>query len=140
MSRSSWLHILQTCHDLLFAKYFRINKTFKFVSRDFWWPQMWKFIKKIICAYVCLNKSTMPLDIWFVTPIPSWWKSMFIFFYGLHHKSPMLQMLKFHSCCGWLVDKDGAFYSNHQDHDKWKYYKTFFNDIYRYHGLPFDIV
>jgi hypothetical protein len=39
--------------DLPFAKYFRINKTFMFIPRDFWWPQMWKFVKNsfaLMCA------------------------------------------------------------------------------------------
>jgi len=47
------------------------------------------------------------------------------FFYGLHHRSPMFQVLWLHSCCAWLVDKDETFYSNHQEHGNWRYYKTF---------------
>lgn len=44
-------------------------------------------------GYVCVRKSTVPSAIWFITINPSPWKSIVIYFYGLHHKFPMFQIL-----------------------------------------------
>jgi hypothetical protein len=75
--------------------------------------------------YVCVYNNIMPLTIWFITTTPNFWESIVNFFYGLHHRSPMFQVLWLHSCCVWFVDKDDFFYSNHQEDDNWRYYKTF---------------
>jgi hypothetical protein len=75
--------------------------------------------------YMCVNNSIMPLTIWFITTTPNFWKSIVISFYGLHHRSPMFQVLWLHSCCARSIDKDETIYSNHQDHENWRYHKTF---------------
>jgi hypothetical protein len=44
----SRLKIIQMCHDLSVAGYFGFNKTMELISRDFWWPQMWKLVMEFI--------------------------------------------------------------------------------------------
>jgi hypothetical protein len=43
--------ISQMCHDLAAAGYFGFNKTMELISRDFWWPQMWKLVNEFIHLY-----------------------------------------------------------------------------------------
>lgn len=42
------LKILQVRHDLPAAGHFGVNKIIELVSRDYWWPQLWKFVKEYI--------------------------------------------------------------------------------------------
>jgi hypothetical protein len=42
------LKIIQIRHDLHAAGHFGFNKTMELISRDFWWPQMWKLVKEFI--------------------------------------------------------------------------------------------
>ena len=44
------LQVLQSRHDFLAARHFVFNKTLELVSRDFWWPQMWKDVKEFILS------------------------------------------------------------------------------------------
>jgi hypothetical protein len=42
------LEILQARHDFPSARHFGYNKTLELVSKDYWWPQMWKFVKDYV--------------------------------------------------------------------------------------------
>ena len=39
------LRVLQSRHDFPAVGHFGFNKTLELISRDFWWPQMWKDVK-----------------------------------------------------------------------------------------------
>jgi hypothetical protein len=118
-------HSPNSHHDLPFVKHFGVNKIIKFISRDFLWSQMWKFV---IC--VCKWKHRGKSAIWFITTIPSCWKSMVIFLYGVDHSFFMFQILQLHSCGDQSIDKYGTFYTNHLDCDKWRYHiKCFWQHI-----------
>jgi hypothetical protein len=41
------LKIIQMHHDLLAAGHFGFNKTMELISQDFWWPQIWTFVKNL---------------------------------------------------------------------------------------------
>jgi hypothetical protein len=42
------LKMIQMRHNLPVARHFGFNKTMKLISRDFWWPQMWKLVMEFI--------------------------------------------------------------------------------------------
>ena len=42
------LKVLQMHHDLPPTGHFGFNKTMELISRDYWWPQMWKFVIEFI--------------------------------------------------------------------------------------------
>ena len=46
--RLARLKVLQVHHDLPVAGHFGVHKTIELVSRDYWWPQLWKFVKEYI--------------------------------------------------------------------------------------------
>jgi hypothetical protein len=46
--RPTRFKIIQMCHNLPAAGHFGFNKTMELISRDFWWPQIWKLVKEFI--------------------------------------------------------------------------------------------
>ena len=40
--------VLQKCHDDPLAGHFGVAKTLELISRGYWWPQPWKFVKEFI--------------------------------------------------------------------------------------------
>ena len=44
------LSVLQARYDLPTVEHFGFKKTLELVSRDFWWPQMWKTIKEYVLS------------------------------------------------------------------------------------------
>jgi hypothetical protein len=43
-----WFQVLQVRHDVLTTNHFGFNKTIKLVSQDYWWPQLWKYVKEFV--------------------------------------------------------------------------------------------
>jgi hypothetical protein len=41
------LQVLQGKHDTLVAGHFGFKNTMELVSRDYWWLQLWKFMKEL---------------------------------------------------------------------------------------------
>ncbi len=103
---------------------------------------MWKFMKEFIYIWdMCVRKNTMPLAIWFIIINPSPWKSIVIYFYGLHHKFPMFQIL-FDSILfmiDWLT-KVAHFIPTTKTMASEGAKKLFFDNIYKYHGFPLNII
>ena len=54
------LKILQARHDFLAAGYFGFNKTIELVARDYWWPQMWKYVKDFVRSCDTCAKAKAP--------------------------------------------------------------------------------
>ena len=46
--RPTRLKIIQMHHNLLAARNFGYNNTMELIPRDFWQPQMWKFVKEFL--------------------------------------------------------------------------------------------
>jgi hypothetical protein len=85
------LRVLQARHDFLAVGYFGFNKTLELISRDFWWPQMWKAVKEFVLScdtcsrlknpryrsYGLLQPLPIPRQPWpsvsmdFITDLPS---------------------------------------------------------------------
>jgi hypothetical protein len=53
------LRVLQTHHDFPATGHFGFNKILELISRDFWWPQMWKAVKEFVlsCDTCCKLKN-----------------------------------------------------------------------------------
>jgi hypothetical protein len=54
------LQVLQSRHDFLAIGHFGFNKTIKLISRDFWWPQMWKSVKDYVTTCDICSYSKVP--------------------------------------------------------------------------------
>mgnify|MGYP000532974220 FL=1 len=52
--------VLQNCHDDPLAGHFGVTKTLELLSRGFWWPQPWKFVKEFIKTCDVCARSKMP--------------------------------------------------------------------------------
>ena len=54
------LRVLQSRHDFPAAGHFGYNKTLELISRDFWWPQMWKDVKEFVLSCDICSRSKNP--------------------------------------------------------------------------------
>ena len=63
--------VLKLCHDSATAGHFGFKKTCNLVSRDFWWPSLYKDIKNYIrsCDICCRNKSFRHKPYGFLSPL-----------------------------------------------------------------------
>ncbi len=54
------LQIPQVRHDTLVVGCFGFNKTMELVSCDYWWPQLWKFVKEFVGSCdVCVRVKNL---------------------------------------------------------------------------------
>lgn len=69
---SARLKVLQVRHDLPAAGHFGVNNTIELVSRDYWWPQLWKFVKEYIwsCDICSRAKGTCYRPYGLLQPLP----------------------------------------------------------------------
>ena len=136
------LRVLQSRHDFPAAGHFGFNKTLELISRDFWWPQMWKDVKEFVLSCdVCSRSKTprhrpygllQPLPIphrpWssvsmdFITDLPP--SNSFDSIYVVVDR--LTKMAHFVPCKNTSSSEDTA--------------RLFLDNVYRYHGLPDDIV
>jgi hypothetical protein len=136
------LRVLQSRHDFPAAGHFGYNKTLELISRDFWWPQMWKDVKDFVLSCDICSRSKnprhrphgllQPLPIprrpWssvsmdFITDLPpsNSFDSIFVVV------DRLTKMAHFIPCKKTSSSEDTA--------------KLFLDNVYRYHGLPDDIV
>lgn len=137
----SRLQVIQARHDLPSAGHFGFNKTMELISRDFWWPQMWKLVKEFIKSCEICSRSKgprhRPHGLLQPLPIPSGpWTSVSLDFItdlpmSMSYDSILVivdrftKMAHFTPCSKAITGKETA--------------KLFLNNIYRYHGSPDDI-
>ena len=136
------LRVLQARHDFPAAGHFGYNKTLELISRDFWWPKMWKSVKDFvqscdICSrsktprhrpYGLLQPLPIPQQPWssismdFITDLPSSgsYDSIFVIV------DRFTKMAHFVPCTKSITGEETA--------------QLFIDNIYRYHGLPKDII
>ena len=136
------LRVLQSRHDFPAAGHFGYNKTLELISRDFWWPQMWKDVKEFvlscdICSrsknprhrpYGLLQPLPIPHRPWssvsmdFITDLPpsNSFDSIFVVV------DRLTKMAHFIPCKKTSSSEDTT--------------RFFLDNVYRYHGLPDDIV
>lgn len=57
---STRMCVLQIHHDFPTIAYFGFNKTLELLSRDFWWPKMWKDVKTFVLSCdTCLRSKNL---------------------------------------------------------------------------------
>lgn len=54
------LRVLQACHNFPTTWHFEYIKTLELISKDFWWPQMWKAVKDFVQSYNICSRSKIP--------------------------------------------------------------------------------
>jgi hypothetical protein len=54
------LQVLQARHDLPSVGHFSFNQIMELISRDFWWPKMWKLVKEYINSCDTCSWSKVP--------------------------------------------------------------------------------
>lgn len=136
------LQVLQARHDLPAAGHFGFNKTMELLSRDFWWPQMWKTVKDYtktcdVCSrskvprhrpYGLLQPLSVPKRPWssismdFITDLPNSKGFDAI----LVVVDRLTKMAHFMACKKTVTGEQTA--------------KLFIDNIYKSHGLPEDII
>jgi hypothetical protein len=136
------LRILQSRHDFPTVRHFGFNKTMELISCDFWWPQMWKTVKDYITTCDVCSRSKVPrhhsygllrllsiskkpwssISMDFITNLPSSkaFDSIFVVV------NRLIKMVHFMPCNKTVTSKEIA--------------KLFMDNIYKYHGLPYDII
>jgi hypothetical protein len=136
------LKILQARHDFPAAGHFGFNKTMELIARDYWWPQMWKYVKEFIrscdtCARAKVPRH-QPHGLLHPLPVPNGpWLSLSMDFItdlpSSNSKDSILvvvdrftKMAHFIPCNKTITGEETA--------------KLFLDNIYRIHGLPDDIV
>ena len=67
--------VLEKCHDDPLAGHFGVTKTLELISRGYWWPQPWKFVKEFIKACDTCARSKVahhkPYSLLHQLPIPN---------------------------------------------------------------------
>jgi hypothetical protein len=54
------LQVLQSRHNSPSAGHFGFNKIMELISRDFWWPQMWKTVKDYVTTCDTCSRCKIP--------------------------------------------------------------------------------
>ncbi len=136
------LQVLQSRHDSPSARHFGYNKTMELISRDFWWPQMWKIVKDYVTTCDTFSRSKIPCHqpygLLQPLPIPETpWTSISMDFIVDLLKSKsfdsvfvvvdrLTKMAHFMPCNKTIIGKETA--------------RLFLENVYKYHGLPDDII
>ena len=136
------LRVLQSCHDFSAMRHSGFNKTLELVSRDFWWPQMWKDVKEFvfscdICSR-CKNPWHRPYGLLQPLPIPRRQWSL-ISMYFITDMPPSNSFDNIFIVVDWLT-KMAHFIPCKKTSTSKDTVWLFFNTMYQYHGLPDDIV
>ena len=65
--------VLKECHDDPLAGHFGVAKTLELISRGYWWPQPWKFVKEYIktCEVCARSKAAHHRPYGLLQPLPS---------------------------------------------------------------------
>ena len=136
------LRVFQSRHNFPAAGHFGFNKTLELISRDFWWSQIWKDVKEFViscdicsrfktlrhCPYEFLQPLPVPRRLWssvsmdFITDLPpsNSFDSIFVVV------DRFTKMAHFVPCKKTSSSEYRA--------------RLFLDNVYRYHGLPDDIV
>ncbi len=80
--------VLQVRHDTLVVGHFGFNKTMELVFHDYWWPQLWKFVKEFMRSCdVCAHAKNLSLPSWTSLAITNPYFTMVFDLHGFHHGS-----------------------------------------------------
>jgi hypothetical protein len=134
--------VLQSRHGFPTVGHFGFKKTLELISRDFWWPQMWKDVKEfVIFCDICSRSKTprhrpygllqplhvphhpwssVSMDFIIILPPSNSFDSIFVVV------DRLTKMAHFVPCKKTASSEDTA--------------RLFLDNVYRYHGLPDDMV
>ena len=136
------LRVLQSRHDFPSAGHFGYNKTMELISRDFWWPQMWKTVKDYVTTCDICSRSKIPrhrpYGLLQPLPIPEtpWTSISMDFIVDLPPSKTFNSIFV-------VVDrltKMAHFIPCHKTVTGEETTRLFVDNIYRLHGLPNDII
>ena len=136
------LRVLQSRHDFPSAGHFGYNKTMELISRDFWWPQMWKTVKDYVTTCDTCSRSKIPrhrpYGLLQPLPIPETpWTSISMDFIVDLPPSKTFDSIFV------VVDrltKMAHFIPCHKTVTGEETTRLFVDNVYRLHGLPNDII
>lgn len=136
------LEVLRLCHDSLLAGHFGIEKTMNLVMRSYWWPTFRKDVKLYVssCQMCGRTKTITQLPAGLLKPLPipkRPWASLSVdFIVGL----PLVS--GYDSVCVFVcrLTKMAHFIPTTTTITAMGLAELFVRDIFRLHGLPFDIV
>ena len=136
------LRVLQSRHDFPSAGHFGYNKTMELISRDFWWPQMWKVVKEYVTTCDTCSRSKIPrhrpYGLLQPLPIPEKpWTSISMDFIV------DLPLSKTFDSIFVVVDrltKMAHFIPCHKTVTGEETAKLFVDNVYKIHGFPDDII
>ena len=136
------LRVLQSRHDFPAAGHFGFNKTMELISRDFWWPQMWKSVKEYVTTCDICSRSKIPrhrpYGLLHPLPVPEkpWSSISMDFIVDLPESKSfdsifvvvdrLTKMAHFVPCNKTVTGEETA--------------RLFVENVYKYHGLPDDII
>ena len=134
--------VLQLCHDSCLAGHFGIEKTLNLVLRSYWWPSFRKDVKCYVstCHVCCRSKTTTQVPAGLLKPLPipkrPWASISLDFIVGL----PLVK--SYDSVCVIVcrLTKMAHFLPVSTSITSLDLAKLFIDEIFRLHGLPFDIV
>ncbi len=82
------LQVLQIRHDVLAASHFRFKKTMELMFRNYWWPQLWRYVKEFVGILQCLCLSKKICVIALMISFNHYQSLILVVFnfHGFHHK------------------------------------------------------
>jgi len=136
------LRMLKSRHNSPSAGHFGYNKTMEPISRDFWWPQMWKTVKDYVTTCDTCSRSKIPrhrpygLFQPLLIPETPWTSISMDFIVDLPKSKSfdsifvvvdrLTKMAHFVPCNKTITGKETT--------------RLFLENVYKYHGLPNDII
>lgn len=139
---SKQLAITQARHDSPYAGHFGISKTFDLIQRQFWWPNMRKYVKDFVrsCDVCQRSKTPRHLPFGLLQPLPiaeTPWASLSM---DLIVKLPLSKGFDSILVVVCRFSKMAHFIPCHETVTGAEAAELFLKEIYRLHGLPKDIV
>jgi hypothetical protein len=135
------LEIMKHRHDNLAAGHFGINKTFDLIQRDFWWPNMHRFVTDYVKSCDCARNKAIrhkPFGLLQPLPIPNRpWSSISTDFIVELPPSNGYNAISVWVC---RLTKMAHFIPCNTSTTADQLADIFLNNIFRLHGLPNDIV
>lgn len=138
LERQFRLQVLKLCHDLPLVGHFGQFKTWNPVSRSFWWPDVWAYIKEYIRSYsLCShteNPWTKPLCLLQSLPMPPHpWSTISVDFII---ELPCFQEHLVILVVIELLTKMVHFFPFCTVPTAWETSSLFLENVFRYHRLP----
>ena len=136
------LEILRQRHDSKTAGHLGISKTFKLVSKEFWWPGQFKYVKEYVrgCEICQRNKVDRHLPYGLLQPLPiskKPWASISLDFIV---KLPQVQQFDSILVVVDRFTKNVIFIPTQESISAVETADLFFAHVYRQRGLPDEII